>query len=93
MAIQTVLLVECLDFSAALNTMNHGLVVEILQERICCSGKVPKCFSSYLQYRLVQVMVECKLSKQLDLNLYTTGLRRGDALVCSLCTTTQRLHK
>lgn len=70
-------LLVCLDLSAAFDTIDHGILLHRLKNRLGISGNCLKWFQSYLSDRKVRVTIDGKYSKPKDLNF---GVPQGSVL-------------
>ena len=66
-----------LDFSAAFDIVNHGILLQRLQHNIGISGVPLQCFKSYLSYRSQRIAVQGMLSRLFDLDC---GVPQGSCL-------------
>ena len=71
------LYVISLDFSAAFDTIDHQLLLTILEQKLGLTGTVKQLFESYLKSREVQVMVDGKFSDKVPVE---TGVPQGSVI-------------
>ena len=67
---QLVTAIVILDLSAAFNTVNHTLLLDILDKRFGIAGKARKWYESYLQPRKFRVEVGKERSQPRQLDYY-----------------------
>ena len=70
-------LLVCLDLSAAFDTIDHGILLHLLEHRLGITGKCLEWFTSYLKDRQFRVMVSGVTSEPQDLRC---GVPQGSVL-------------
>ena len=66
-----------MDFSAAFDTIDHSLLLKILENKIGIAHTVKQFFETYLSNRFVQVLVNSSLSDKIQVE---TGVPQGSVL-------------
>ena len=59
----------CLDFSAAFDTVDHTILLSILEKRLGLRETVLHFCKTYLKHRTTKVMINETLSDQIEVNV------------------------
>ena len=66
---QSIMALVAIDLSVAFNTVNHTILLNILNAKYCIQGQALKWFDNYLHPRSFKVVIEDKYSKPKDLEV------------------------
>ena len=82
----------CIDLSAAFDTVDHGILLNVLQNKFGISGKALAWFKSYLQPRFRRVNIHDANSEDKELNfLVPQGSCAGPILHSAYASTLQEV--